>query len=354
MSPEKKIQQLEQKVDRLEKVACDVDFGCVNMKTMRDMNKGFYNLNESGSDEMDLLELWSVLWKGRLKIFVLVVLCTTISTIYTMSLPDIYKSEALLVANGKEGNNSGLSALAGQFGGLASLAGVNLGSGGIDQTSLALEVLKSREFLYKFINDNQLKVAIMATNGWNRNNDTFSYDSQVYDFETKSWVREVEEPFKAEPSIHETFEVFLKENLTLSKNDETGMIRLAIEHYSPFLAKNLVDKLIQSINETIKQQDMEEATKSISYLEKELKNTKLSGAQSMFYQLIEQQQQTLMLTKVRDDYVLKVIDNAVVAEEEVKPLRLLIVFVSIIMSILIGVIYTLSRNLLSNKRESSK
>ena len=44
----------------------------------------------------------------------------------------------------------GLSRMAGQFGGLAALAGVSLPGGGADRTVLALEVLKSRKFVSEF------------------------------------------------------------------------------------------------------------------------------------------------------------------------------------------------------------
>jgi uncharacterized protein involved in exopolysaccharide biosynthesis len=218
----------------------------------------------------------------------------------------------------------GMSALAGQLGGLASLAGINLGGGSTDKTGYALEVLKSREFLYQFIQDNDLKVAIMAANGWERETNTFSYDENDYDVNAKKWTREVKAPFKPEPSLQETYEEFVKQNLSFSQDKETGMVKLSVSHYSPYLANELVEKLILTINETLKTQDMEEAQRSIKYFERELENTNVAGAQTMFYQLIEQQQQTLMLTKVRDDYVLKVVDKPVVAEEKAKPKRALI------------------------------
>ena len=292
-------------------------------------------------DEIDLRELWNVIWAGKIKIMAITAVFAIASVFYALSLPNIYKSEALLMPNSQEQSGGGLGALAGQFGGLASLAGINLGGGGTDKTGYALEVLKSREFIYKFLQDNDLKLAIMATDGWNRETDTFTFDEDDYNQETKTWVRKVKAPFKPEPSLQETYEEFIKENLAVSQDKETGMVKLAINHYSPYLAKDLVDKLTKAINSTIKQQDMAEATKSIQYFEQELHNTNVAGAQTMFYQLIEQQQQTLMLTKIRDDYVLKIVDRAVVAELKSKPKRALICVLGTLLGGMLSVLIVL-------------
>ena len=47
--------------------------------------------------------------------------------------------------------NDGMSKLAGQFGGLASLAGVSLSDDSVNKSSLGLEVLKSRKFVREFV-----------------------------------------------------------------------------------------------------------------------------------------------------------------------------------------------------------
>lgn len=283
------------------------------------------NHSVTEDDEIDLTELLMVIWRGKWKIVFISLAFAAVAAFYALSLSNIYRSSVLLMPNTQEQSAGGLGGLASQFGGLASLAGINLGSGGTDKTGYALQVIKSREFLYNFIQQNDLKLEVMAVDGWDRGSDTYSYNPDVYDHNTKQWVRDVSAPYQPEPSLHETYEEFLKQNLSVSQDKENGMVTIAIQHFSPHRAQQLVEKLTEALNETIKQQDLEEATRSIEYLEKELKNTTESGMQTMFYQLIEQQQQTLMLTKVRSDYVLKVVDKAIIPEDKFKPKRAFIV-----------------------------
>ena len=75
---------------------------------------------------------------------------TLIMAVVAFNSPDRYRSE-VLVAPSAQSNSSGLSGLASQLGGVASLAGVNLGGGGSDKTIEALETLKSKDFLIDFI-----------------------------------------------------------------------------------------------------------------------------------------------------------------------------------------------------------
>jgi uncharacterized protein involved in exopolysaccharide biosynthesis len=74
----------------------------------------------------------------------------------------------------------------------------------------------------------------------------------------------------------------------------------------------------------MKKDDIDEANKSIKYLHKGLNDTSLSEMKKVFYQLIEQQEQTKMLASVREQYVLKTIDPAVVSEIKESPKRALI------------------------------
>ena len=100
-------------------------------------------------DEIDLRELIRVLWAGKWLIGGIMFIVGMIAVIVTLMMQNIYRAEALLAPNDQERAGS-LSALAAQYGGLASLAGINLRAGSADKTTLGLEVLKSRIFISEF------------------------------------------------------------------------------------------------------------------------------------------------------------------------------------------------------------
>jgi uncharacterized protein involved in exopolysaccharide biosynthesis len=296
--------------------------------------------NYVAEDEIDLKELFTALWQGKWVILATALSAAVLAVFYALSMPNIYKSEALL-APVEESSSGGLSALAGQFGGLASLAGINLGGTSSGQVTIALELLKSRQFISSFIEENGLKKEIMAAKKWEQAENTLIYDDDIYLVEQEKWVRDVNPPKQQEPSLLEAHKKFLEDHLIVSQDKETGLVKLSVKHYSPYLAQELVTKLTEAINKQMRQKDIEEAQNSINYLKEALRKTDVADMQSVFYQLIEKQQQTKMLASVREEYVLKVIDPAVVAEEKNEPKRAIIIILMSVFGGLIGCFFSM-------------
>ena len=79
------------------------------------------------SDEIDLKELFQVLWSGRLIIVAISSVAAVASIVISLMLPNVYTANALLAPAEPGG---GMSALMQQYGGLASLGGFNTGRRG--------------------------------------------------------------------------------------------------------------------------------------------------------------------------------------------------------------------------------
>ena len=135
-------------------------------------------------DEIDLLELAKVIWDNKIRIVAITAVAAIISVIYALSQPNIYKAEALLAPAGDAGGG-GMSKLAGQFGGLASLAGVSLPDDGVNKSELGLEVLKSRKFVREFVERHKITPQLMAVDYWDSETRKFVLDANVYDEKSK-------------------------------------------------------------------------------------------------------------------------------------------------------------------------
>ena len=119
---------------------------------------------------------------------------------------------------------------------------------------------------------------------------------------------------------------------------------ISIEHHSPAVAAQWVNWLVEDINAVVKAQDVDEATKSIEYLTQQIANTSLADLQTMFFELIQSQTETVMLAEVRPEYVFKTIDPALVPEEKSKPSRALICVLGTLLGGMLGVVVVLIRH----------
>lgn len=293
-------------------------------------------------DEIDLRELFSVIWQGKWLIIAVTAVFAIGAIIFAIKQPNIYKSETLL-APASEEQGGGLSGLASQFGGLASLAGVNLGAkGGVDKTQMAIEVIKSRQFAADFIQKHNILPDLMAAEEWDIAQDKLIYDPELYDAQANTWVREVKAPFKPEPSMQEAFKVFSKV-VVVNTAKETGMVTIAVEHLSPTVAQQWIIWLVQDINKTMKDRDVAEANRSREFLSQQIALTNVADIKTILYKLVEEQAKTIMFAEVRDEYVFKTIDPALIPEEKAKPKRALICVLGTLLGGMLGVMFVLVR-----------
>ena len=301
-------------------------------------------------DEIDLKELLMVLWAGKWLISTVAGLAAAISVAYALSLPNIYTASALLAP--AESSGGGFSGLMKQYGGLASLAGVSLPSGGDgSRTELGMQLMKSRAFIGDFVERHDILPELMAVESWDAGSGDIIFDSERYDAASKTWIRDVEPPTSPAPSAQRAHKRFLN-SLSISQSKQTGYVTLSIDHHSPIVAARWVGWLVEDINATVKAQDVTEAQKAIEYLKQQVASTSLADLQVMFFELIQSQTETMMLAEVSPEYVFKTIDPAVIPEEKSKPNRALICVVGTLLGGMLGVVIVLIRHYARSESEA--
>ncbi|MBD1580983.1 LPS O-antigen length regulator [Pseudoalteromonas sp. S16_S37] len=298
--------------------------------------------------EVDLTEILSALWRAKLLIVFISLVFSVAGVFYALSLPNVYRATAILapVENEQGGMLSGLKS---EFGGLAAMAGVNLGGGKSNKAGLALQILQSRAFLNAFVEKYNLKAKLLAAQSWDLPSNSIVYKEKLYDEKTGSWRREVKPPMQVEPNPQEVFEHVMKKNISVVEESDKGIVKLSASHYSPELAKFLVDHLVLEINQYMKQNDIAEAEAKIAYLQSTLQETVVADMQRIFYQLIEQQEQTKMLAKTQAQYVFKVIDPAIEPQKKDAPKRALICIGFSFFGFILVVAVVLFRHFVTNK-----
>ncbi|EGU4190244.1 LPS O-antigen length regulator [Vibrio parahaemolyticus] len=274
-------------------------------------------------DDINLKEIFDVLWSKKLFICLTTFAFAIASVIYALNVPNIYKADTLLAPAESSGGNQ-LSKMAAQFGGLAALAGVNLGGNDSSQTELAVQVMKSRSFVDGFIKKHDLLVPLMAAKGWDLGTNILLIDDEIYNESSATWLREPSGLRGSKPSSQEAYETFIKNVLKVKQDKESGLYSVSIMHYSPYIAKEWVNWIVQDINKVMRERTISETSQNLEYLNQQLSKTAIADMQSTFYKLIEEQTKSLMLAEVQEEFVFKVIDPAVVPEEKTQPSRAII------------------------------
>jgi hypothetical protein len=241
-------------------------------------------------------------------------------------LPPVYRAEVLLAPVTEE-KSEGLGALASQFGDLAALAGVNLGTRK-DKTAEYIAALKSRALSVSFIKEANV-MPVLYSGKW--------------DEEKKAWKNP-----GAAPTEWKTFELWDKDIRSVTQDKRTGLVTLAIEWEDPALAAKWANAFVGHVNARLRAEAVDEADRSIAYLEKQLPQTSSVEVQQAIYRLIEAQTKKKMIASTRAEYAFTTIDPAVTPERHARPKKLSVVAAGLLLGLFVAVAFVLMR-----KAESS-
>ena len=289
-------------------------------------------------DEIDLRELFGVLWSGKIKIIAITAIFAVGSVFYALSIPNQYKATALLAPAQSDGG--GLSSALGQLGGLASLAGVNIGGGESSESQIAQEIMKSWSFVEKFISDNDLEVEVYAAEGWSKDSDELYINQDAYDSESGEWLTEDSSGNVAPPTSWQLFETF-SGMLSVSEDKKSGLVSVSIEYYSPQVAKEWLDSYISAINEHMQARQVAKVSNNIDYLKAQIDKTSIAEMREVFYTIIEEQTKNKMVAEASPDYAFVAVSPSMVPEEKSQPKRALICILGTLLGGMLSVLLVL-------------
>ena len=293
-------------------------------------------------DEIDLRELFSVLWAGKILIVAITAVFALVSVGYALSLANQYKASA--VVSPADTGGSSLGAMAGQLGGLASLAGINIGSGESNETQEAMEIMQSWGFMEAFIQTHDLQVPIYAAIGWDKGSNSLKLNSDLYDATSERWLIEDDESGENRaPSSWELYEKF-RDRVAVSQDKKSGLINISVEYYSPQIAKQWVDLFIITINDYMRARKLEQVNRNIEYLTAQIDKTAIADMREVFYQLVEEQTKSKMLAEASPEYAFVTVSRAMVPEQKSQPKRALVCILGALLGGMLSVLWVLVRH----------
>lgn len=287
----------------------------------------------SNKTELSLKDIFIILKQSWLLISVFVLLISILSAFYSLKLPNIYSSSALIEIRSEE-SSSNIS----NYSSLASFAGLNIDSGK-DRTALVLEVIKSRDFLKELLKNHDLKKKLFAMKSYNIESKKETYNKEIYDDELEIWLK------NKEPSFLTTYKKYTK-SLEIGKNRLNSFITIKFNHISPEFSQEIIQIIIDEANKKLKNMILTESISKSIYLENNLKTAQNAEIKKIFSSLIEKEVQKQLLLNVREDYVISIIDSPMVPEEKIAPTRSFIVILSSFLSFIFISLVAIYRHLL--------
>ena len=295
-------------------------------------------------DEIDIRQLFEMLWAEKILIASLTIFFSLAAVVYSLSLPNIYQSSALLSPVSQNESNQSSS----NMGGLASLAGINIPqSGGKD--AKALKKLNTLSFFTDNIYPNIYLPDLMAIESWNANTNITYYKNDLFDNESGEWIRSYKYPKSQIPSPQESFKIF-KKQFKVIKDDITGFVTIEVQHQSPITAKTWTELIVYQINDFFRAKDKLEAQASMDFLNMQISQTSQTEIKQVIAALLQQKMQKMTLIEANEFYVFAYLDPPMIMEEKIEPVRSKISILGALIGLLLGIIFVIVRNYFSKSK----
>ena len=289
--------------------------------------------------EIDFRELIAVLWLNKKFILIFTILTTSLIALYSLSLNNIYSAQTLMAPTASSKSSNLLS----QYSGLASMAGIQLPqNGGDNQIDIALKLVKSKKLLDRLMLYESFLPDLLASKSWNMQTNTISYDRALYDNENNQWLRSVSPPLKQVPSSQEALIEFSK-LVSISQDQKTQLVTLNVDHLSPVVAQQWSIWIVKEINAILANMEISNSQASIDYLNNQIKITPYAELRTMFYKLIQESTQSMMLAEVNSEYILTTIDPPVISENKSQPQRLFICILAALFGGMLSILIIFTR-----------
>lgn len=304
-----------------------------------DLARGVPALVPYTEDEIDLRELFGVLWAAKIPIIAFTVLCALLSVWYALSIPNQYK--AVVVLAPAQQQSGGLSGALGQLGGLASLAGVSVGGSGGNESQIAQEIMQSWSFIDRFISENDLATEVYAVDNWDRRTNRLQYNSDLFDQAEQRWVIEdLENGGLRPPSSWELYEEF-SGKLSVVEDKKTNLVSVSIEYYSPKLAKAWVDMYVDAVNRYMQDRQVKRVASNVEFLQEQIEKTSIAEMKEIFYTIIQEQIKSKMLAEASPEYVFVAVSPSMIPEDKSQPKRALICLLGTLLAGMLAVLAAL-------------
>ena len=287
-------------------------------------------------EKMNIANVVRLVWRRKLLVSAAVALAAIVSIIVSLLLPNKYLSTATVATA-----NNTFAAQAGQLSqlsGLASLAGIDLGAGPVDQTTKYTAIMQSRQFVAHFIKKRGVLPQLFAGDEWEWQQNRWTLDPEIYDVTNQRWVRKVSFPKTSAPQEWEAYERFM-EVFELEQDKKTALITVSLKLTSPHHARLWLDWMIEDFNDYVRARDIAQAQQASAFVVQELKKTEVFEVQQVLREILEQNIKSAVLANVQKSYALEVIDAPLDSTKKYEPKRTLIVLMSCFLALLLVLVY---------------
>ena len=296
---------------------------------------------ELQDDEIDLRELFAALWDGKLLIFIVTCAVFLFSSAYLHVAERSYTVSVTLRPTEEQSSAGGNL---GGLGGIASLAGVQLPSGGATEFITFQAMLKSQEVASRLFADENLIQRLFAGE-WDESRKSF-----LQPITTLGNVKRMLKPLLTgegqsayiAPNAARLAKT-LAEDLSVSEDQTSGMLKLSMESAKPKLASDLMLALIRETDGFLKERFVISGSDALRFYQQKISKARSREHREALAKLIATEEQKLMLATREGPFVVEIMMGPDQSLRPTSPKSSLVLALGLVLGLFLGAAVVLLR-----------
>jgi hypothetical protein len=233
----------------------------------------------------------SFLWKAKSWLVAGTLLGGVVALWVIVAADRVYRAEAVLVP--VDTNGTSIDAVSGSLGGIAALAGINIG--GESNQRIALATLRGKEFTARFIRERGL-LPLLFPERW--------------DQQRREWRG-------SPPTMIQAVDRFDRGGLRkVIENRQSGLVTIQLDWTDSQQAVDWLVSMVAALNDQLREGTIAESRRSIEFLTAEADKTQSTSVRETIFRLIENEMKRAALASAQPEYALKFVDRPLVSEAE--------------------------------------
>jgi LPS O-antigen subunit length determinant protein (WzzB/FepE family) len=303
--------------------------------------------NQNYDDEIDLKELFSILWRGKYFIIIFTMISLAAGSLYLRNLSSKYSVSILLAPVQEEQSTPNF----GNLGGLASLAGISLPSGSASDFAKYEIMLKTQEISTLVFKEQNL-IQELFSNEWDENQQIFREPKQNRKTLLRNYVKELltGRPPKeyTEPNPAKLTE-FIDKKIRISLDKKTQYLNLSAENSNPELLTKLLVSMIKNTDELFKKKFIKQANDAVQFYQIKISKARSQEHREILATLIAKEERKLLLATREGPFVAEILTGPNTSLYPTSPKASLILALSILLGGFLSCGLLLSRSFLTKK-----
>lgn len=260
---------------------------------------------EDYDEEISLFEYLNVIIKRKVLVIIIILISVSVTAFITFRSPKIYQATAVIIPASQPTQQTGMSALATQFGiSTTPVANVSELVKLLKSNILMERVLERRDLLSIFFKKENLAEMTAEAKIWNG-------------------IRNLQSIF------------------TVNHNQREGVIELSAEFTDPKIAADIINYMLSELTDYMSSEAKRVAESNRKYLESLIEKNSDPLIRQKIYSLVAQQIETSMMAEVKENFAFKVIDPPKAPDRKIKPKIKKTILLSFVVSLLAGIFIAL-------------